>query len=97
MGLIKYNSHYNKIVLYIHNLGKEEVLIHLSEAFKTKIGVNEDRMKFMKAIGMFGKKDYDEIFTINQNDAWILTRAVPEFRESLYKEPLYLHILLSGR
>lgn len=57
------------VYISTYNLGKEEILVELSEYFKTKIVVNEERYKDVIALGFSVNH-----FSTDENDGWIFCK-----------------------
>lgn len=57
------------VYISTYNLGKEEILLELSEHFKTKIIVNEERYKDVIALGFSVKN-----FSTDEKDGWIFCK-----------------------
>ena len=66
LKVLKENQDKDRALIAIDNLGKEEMLVELSNVFQTKIVVNETRYSTLQAIGLYVEK-----FTTNPEEGFI--------------------------
>lgn len=71
-----------RILISIDSLGKEDLLIHLAEHYKTPIVVNSERYKNIKTMNL-----RPEIFTTNYYEGWIEVITKKERKQRLYDNP----------
>ena len=76
--IIEDNQDKDRVLIAIDNLGKEEMLIELSNMFQTLIVVNETRYSTLQAIGLYIDK-----FTTNPDEGFIEVIRKPQIEEKL--------------
>jgi hypothetical protein len=87
----RFGNHYNfRVFIYCYTVGKEEVVLDLARYYKTKIVLDRDRYRMIKALNY-----YPEYFTNDPNEGFIhLTKGLNSVHKLTRND--VIHISLTG-